>query len=123
MLTVEDVAKICYDTNKSYCESIGDMSFGSWDSAPDWQKETNMAGVRFRLQNPNATPEDMHNSWMDEKSREGWSYGPVKDPIYKAHPCMVPYWELPPEQKVKDYLFSGVVNALKPLILLDTKIV
>lgn len=33
-------------------------------------------------------------------------------PEKKQHPCMVPYAELPPEQKAKDSIFVGVVRAM-----------
>jgi hypothetical protein len=49
---------------------------------------------------------------MAQKLAEGWKLGPVKNPEAKEHPCLVPFDDLPVEQKVKDYLFRGVVRAL-----------
>ena len=49
---------------------------------------------------------------MEHKIEQGWRLGPVKDETRKEHPSMVPYDELPLEEKVKDYLFRGVVQAL-----------
>ena len=37
--------------------------------------------------------------------------GPVKDADRKEHPCFVPYDELPADQKAKDYMFCGIVEA------------
>ena len=37
--------------------------------------------------------------------------GPVKDPEKKEHPCFLPYDELPLSQRIKDYLFTAVVEA------------
>ena len=53
------------------------------------------------------------NKPLFEEQLEGWKYGPVKDAQKKEHPCFLPYAELPPEQKAKDYLFRAVVHALK----------
>lgn len=59
-----------------------------------------------------ATPEDLHQSWCDFKAADGWVYGEVKDAEAKTHPCLVPYEELPEEQRIKDDLFKAVVGAL-----------
>jgi len=56
-------------------------------------------------------PSASHDSWLMQKRDDGWSYGPVKDPEKKQHPCFVPYEELPVEQRLKDYLFGAVVKA------------
>lgn len=106
------IAQVAYEVNRAYCAAIGDHSFVEWKDAPDWQKETNIKGVEYKLANPDATPEQMHNSWLAVKEAEGWKYGPVKNPETKEHPCYLPYAELPLEQRVKDYLFSAVVMTL-----------
>jgi hypothetical protein len=54
--------------------------------------------------NPDANPEDSHNSWLKEKQDDGWAYGTEKDTEKKLHPCFVPYEDLPEVQKAKDYL-------------------
>jgi hypothetical protein len=111
-LTVEQVARVCYEANRAYCLSHGDDSFGPWDEAPDWQRATVLNGVQFHRDNPIASPIDSHENWLREKEGNGWVYGPVKDPEKKEHPCMVPYHELPVEQRRKDSLFIAIVRAL-----------
>ncbi|NOS83700.1 MAG: hypothetical protein HOP31_01040 [Ignavibacteria bacterium] len=112
-MKTEEIAKVCHDANKSYCEAIGDKSQKSWDEAEDWQRESAIKGVQFKLDNPEAGNSAQHEAWLKDKDAEGWVYGPVKDPVKKEHPCMVPYDELPEEQKKKDALFLSIVNALK----------
>lgn len=111
----ETIARIAHDINRAYCEAIGDTSQPTWDNAPGWQKQSALNGVDLHLANPNATPEQSHANWLKQKAAEGWSYGPVKDPERKEHPCFLPYDQLPLEQKVKDYLFRAVVHAVKDL--------
>jgi hypothetical protein len=53
-------------------------------------------------------------SWLAEKTKTGWKYGPEKDPEKKEHPCFVPYDQLPAEQKMKDHIFLAIVQVLKP---------
>lgn len=107
------IARICHEVNRAYCASLGDASQPAWADAPQWQKDSALVGVRMHLANPNAGPDDSHKSWLAQKVAEGWVYGPIKDPVTKQHPCMVPYEELPQEQRAKDYLFRGVVHALR----------
>ncbi len=109
------IARVAHEINRSYCASLGDASQPAWDDAPEWQKARALAGVDMHLANPDATPEQSHESWLAQKSAEGWKYGPVKDAEKKEHPCFLPYADLPAEQKAKDYLFRGVVHALKAI--------
>jgi hypothetical protein len=112
-MTVEEIAKVCHEVNKAYCESLGDMSQPSWENAPEWQKSSAIVGVEFHIANPNAGPDNSHVSWMKQKIDDGWVYGPVKDAEKKQHPCIIPFEMLPNEQKAKDYLFRQVVHSLK----------
>jgi len=111
-MTPEQIARICHEVNRAYCQSIGDDSQPKWNDAPDWQRESAINGVLFHLEN-DVTPEQSHENWMREKVAAGWTYGPVKDPEKKQHPCMVPYHDLPLEQRTKDYLFRAVVDCFK----------
>jgi hypothetical protein len=105
------IAEVAHEANRAYCESLGDMSQKPWAEADKWQKDSAFEGVRFKLDNPTATPEDQHQSWLDQKLADGWRYGPIKDADKKEHPCMVPYIKLPQSQKIKDYLFGAIVEA------------
>jgi len=112
-LSLEAVARMAHEVNRAYCESIGDYSQVPWEAAPEWVWESAVAGVKFHLEHPQATPENSHESWLEKKQADGWKYGPVKDSEKKEHPCFVPYLELPIEQRSKDYLFRGVVHAFR----------
>lgn len=115
MTNVEQIARIAHETNRVYCESIGDTSQPSWENAPEWQRTSAIKGVQFHLdahsrgEVPPASAS--HESWLEEKRADGWIYGPVKDPVLKEHPCYVPYIQLPLNQRLKDYLFGHIVAA------------
>jgi hypothetical protein len=109
------IAIVAHAVNAAYCQSLGDRSQSPWDQAPEWQQQSALVGVTMHLTNPDATPEQSHESWLAEKVAAGWTYGPVKDPELKQHPCCVPYDELPIEQRVKDHLFKAVVNSIAAL--------
>ncbi len=112
-----NVARIAHELNRVYCEEMGDSSQLPWEDAPGWQRDSALKGVEFHVENPGSDGSASHESWLREKEAAGWVYGPVKDEGKKEHPCMVGYLELPLEQRVKDHLFSGVVDALRGLIV------
>jgi len=103
------LAAIAHEANRHYCLSIGDTSQPTWDDAPQWQKDSAVAGIEGAL--AGNTPEQQHQSWCDAKVADGWTYGEVKDPDAKTHPCLVPFDQLPEEQQRKDHLYGAVVRA------------
>lgn len=113
MLNVEDIAAIVHSANAIYCRvAMNDWSQPNWELAPQWQRDSAIAGVKAVIDGTTKTPEEQHQAWTDLKVAEGWTYGEVKDPEAKTHPCLVPYAELPDEQKRKDHLFRAIVLAL-----------
>ena len=111
-MTPEKIAQVAHEVNRAYCEALGDLSQSAWRDAPDWQRSSAINGVKFHLANPLAGPDASHVEWFNEKLANGWTYGLVKDPAKKEHPCMVPYSKLPVEQQAKDFIFRAVVHAL-----------
>ena len=106
------LAELAHEANRAICECADDHSQVPWEFAPAWQKHSVMDGIEFLRNNPTATSEQNHENWMKTKKADGWVYGEVKDARKKTHPCMVPYDELPFEQKVKDYVFRALVLTL-----------
>jgi hypothetical protein len=109
---IRKIARICHQANKAYCVTLGDFSQEDWDQAPEWQRESAIKGVEAILEE-NLTPEQCHISWMKHKLTDGWVYGEEKNENKKTHPCMIPYDDLPKEQKLKDKLFHAIVNCFK----------
>lgn len=46
--------------------------------------------------------ENVHDVWAQTRLAQGWTYGPERNDTEKKHPCLVPYSELPEEEKVYD---------------------
>ncbi|MBR4177255.1 MAG: Ryanodine receptor Ryr [Bacteroidales bacterium] len=46
--------------------------------------------------------ENVHEIWAATRIEQGWIYGPERNDSLKHHPCLVPYSELPEEEKVYD---------------------
>jgi hypothetical protein len=115
-MNIVEIAEVCHEANKALCEKLEDFSQVGWWNAPLWQRDSAIKGVRFNLDNPDAPASASHDSWLAQKHEEGWTYGVVKDPEKKEHPCFVPYEALPAEQQAKDHLFKAIVGALAPLL-------
>jgi len=112
----EEIAKVCHEANKAFCEALGDMSQKHWDEAEEWQRDSAVKGVLFAIDNPDAPASSQHDAWSADKFKDGWKFGPVKDAEKKEHPCLVPFEQLPLTQQAKDTLFKSVVSALSPLV-------
>jgi len=104
---------VAHEVNRAYCQALGDESQPLWEEAPQWQRDSAMLGVRLHTENPDASAAASHESWMAQKVADGWVYGPEKNPGRKEHPCILPFDRLPREQQAKDFIFRGVVHALK----------
>ena len=115
-MQIKEIAKICHEANRAYCQILGDSSQVAWGDAPEWQREGMLAGVEWRLANPEAPFQTGHEKWCERKLADGWAYGPVKDAEAKTHPCLVSYDELPDGQKIKDVIFMSIVSGLAPFV-------
>ena len=109
---VESLARICHEANRALCATLGDMTQDPWETAPGWQVDSAKKGVAFHLA-AERSASDSHDAWMDEKFNQGWHHGAVKDAEKKTHPALVPYKDLPGDQKFKDYVFRGIVQSYK----------
>lgn len=107
---LEDLAHLVHDVNKEICETLGDYSQPSWYSLPLRTVKSIYNGIEFLENNPSSDNVASHENWCKFMKLHGWKYGPVKDSKKKEHPCLVPYEDLPNEQKIKDAVFRGIVK-------------
>ena len=49
-----------------------------------------------------AISKNVHEVWAQNRIKEGWTYGPVRDDAKRQTPCLVPYEQLPEEEKAYD---------------------
>lgn len=45
---------------------------------------------------------NVHDVWAETRIRQGWKYGKQRNDELKTHPCLIPYEDLPDEEKVYD---------------------
>lgn len=110
---IHKAAKAAHEANRAICLlNEEDVVYPTWDDCPEEIRQSSIAGVKFLLDNPDATPEDQHKSWVKFKLDNGWVFGEKKDEVRKTHPCLVPYHELPKEQRIKDLAYQRVVRSI-----------
>lgn len=109
-ILIEAAARAAHEANRAWCVAHGDHSQPAWEDAPTWQTDSARAGVLGVIDGNG--PRESHASWTAHKVADGWTYGPVKDPEAKRHPCLVDYDDLPPDQKAKDGIYVAVVRAV-----------
>lgn len=61
-----------------------------------------------------------HDLWAAQRIADGWCYGPVRDDGNKRHPCLVPYDQLPENEKQYDRITA--MGTLKAILSLGYKI-
>lgn len=122
-LDIEQIATVAHEANRAFCATLGDFSQPEWNSAPQWQRDSAIDGVKFHLaaldRGEDPEPSASHENWLKQKRDDGWTYGPVKNPDLKQHPCFMPYNGLPVEQRAKDFIFAGIVKSVHSALLLN----
>ncbi len=63
---------------------------------------------------------NVHEVWAATRISQGWKYGKERNDELKTHPCLIPYEELPEEEKVYDRNTS--INTLKFILKKGFKI-
>jgi len=110
-MKIETLARIVHEANRAYCLEIEQYDQTPWEVTPKIIQHSAIQGIKALAANPELTPEQMHENWMDYKLDEGWGYGETKDIEAKTHPCLMQYDNLPEFEKVKDLLFHSIVHA------------
>lgn len=63
---------------------------------------------------------NVHEVWAKARMAQGWKYGPQRSDELKTHPCLVPYKDLPEEEK--DYDRQTAIGTLKLIMKLGFRI-
>ena len=64
--------------------------------------------------------QNVHEVWAETRINQGWRYGKQRNDEKKTHPCLVPYNELPEEEKIYDR--NTAIGTLKLIIKLGFNI-
>lgn len=64
---------------------------------------------------------NVHEVWAETRIKQGWTYGEQRDDKLKTHPCLVPYEELPEDEK--EYDRNTALGTLKLITKLGFRII
>ena len=67
-----------------------------------------------------AMAKNVHEVWAESRMEQGWTYGLERNDQLKQHPCLVPYEQLPEEEKAYDR--DTALGTLKLITKLGFKI-
>lgn len=108
---LEQMAKVCHAAVRAYAETMGEF-LPEWNQLDADGKMRRIQGVKWRAENQQIPPRQVHEKWCQDMQADGWVYGPKTNSARKVHSCLVEYDELPPEQQVKDRLFGSIIDVL-----------
>lgn len=122
-------------------DAATDVSLSPWEQLPESLKESNrrqaegimeklaaigcdiMPMTDWNAPHFSFSPEEIeslaemeHARWMDAMIVEGYSFGKNKDHLRKTHPCLIPYSDLPEEEKEKDRITVRKIPSYLALI-------
>ncbi len=64
---------------------------------------------------------NVHDVWAQNRMEHGWVYGDERNDNLKQHPCLIPYEQLPEEEK--DYDRATAISTLKLAIKLGYRLI
>jgi len=90
---------ICYNRYLGFLETVNNMKKNYIPKPID----TSDVELPDEL-NPllEAMAKNVHEVWAQTRIAQGWKYGPERNDGEKRHPMLIPYEELPEDEKVYD---------------------
>lgn len=105
-------AKVNHEVSNAMKSFYGEAKGKAFDKLSEEEVHELVVACTAVGENPNMSPADVHQLWVDAKLRKGWKQGEVLDQNAMTHPCLVPYEQLSPEDQVKDVIFLAVIKAM-----------
>jgi hypothetical protein len=114
----ETITKLIYEAARKEAEwSKRPIIPEPWEDRDDMFKKQMVDVVRKYIESDKlASPEEAHDSWMKAYLNMGWKYGEGRDTEKKTHPDLVPFYELPKDERDKDAIFLSLVWLVKSLL-------
>ena len=63
---------------------------------------------------------NVHEVWAETRINQGWTFGEKRNDDLRTHPCLIPYEELPEEEK--EYDRNTSIGTLKLIMKLGFRI-
>lgn len=89
-----------WNDSKNYLLTINNKEMKTYNPKPIDVSDVKLTDDLTELRE--AIAENAHEIWAVDRQAEGWTYGPKRDEDKKETPCMVPYSQLPEDEKEYD---------------------
>lgn len=113
--STETIAEFVHEALSDWARLRGLPEYPSWSEAEEWMRASTIESVEHALAHPDAPPGAQHVQWMEQKIRDGFRWGENKDAEAKTHPMLVPFADLPEDERAKDAIVIALVKALTNL--------
>ena len=106
----EQAARVCHAAHCALQAVQGEpLPSVPWDDLPAETRRIVIESIRAARQGE--PPEQLHARWVRAMAALGWTWGPERDPERKRHPNMIPFWDLPPDERDKDEQFAALATS------------
>lgn len=113
MFTIREIAYLLHTITSVFDRPDGSVVM-TWAELPEEKKvlaQTAVLVIWMRLTaGEDLTPQEAHRIWMIGKLNNGWTHGKEFCDEKKTHPCIVPFEELPPIERLKDELWITLIK-------------
>jgi hypothetical protein len=108
---ITQIAITCHEMIRGYQLAVGEPAPSDpWPAAPARLRVIAVKGVERAMQHPSVA--EHHAGWVTDMEHDGWRFGKRKSWAERTHPNMVPWADLPPDERVKDELFLLIVGRM-----------
>lgn len=107
----EEIARIAHEVIRALQDAYGQEVSPPWEEHDEEFRKA-AADHISRLRAEGADARQAHEKWAAMRIAEGWTYGPVKDPVAKTSPWLVDFEEIPAYERAKDYVFQYLIAVL-----------
>jgi hypothetical protein len=109
---LDDIAEIAYTSAALVQAQHDGAPRVPWVDLTFAQKRACRRIVLTIARNPAASPQDLHEAWVIQKRKDGWTYGTKKDDKKKKHPELLPYKFLDKVKRRSDGLMHVIIRYL-----------
>jgi hypothetical protein len=112
---IEIIAECIYEATRKEAEWSGRSIVPEHWSKRDKKFKKQMIGIiqKYLALKKLPSPKEAHDYWMKAYLDMGWKYGKIKDSKKRTHPDLVPYNQLPKDERDKDAIFLAFIYFIR----------
>lgn len=109
---MQEIARVAHEGVCGLRQANGFGDCPPWEETTSEERQHAMQSVIAVIRQKSFDSEAIHARYVEEMKANGWTLGEKLDPVAKTSPLLVPFAELPLEQRQEDMVFRAIVLAL-----------